>query len=388
MGCELFRVDYDDAVETMNLVLLKLSSIGMRTVSAMILTVALSGCNRDSIKVQRVPKETSSTVPSGAARSAPMDFHGQMGAAMPQVKYTTPKGWEQKPPSQMRVASFNVPGANGQGADVAVIPLQAGGPEQEYINMWRQELKLAPANGDAAGKDATTVTIGPVEGKLYEFVSDSPIVDDKWRARTLVAMATREGTSWFFKMTGADDVVHDQKAEFLEFLKSISFEPTVETANPHQFLSATPSATTANPANSDRTAPAGWQQQPPTEFLLAKYVVEGDGGAKAEVNVSSLNGTGGGVFMNVNRWRGQLGLSQISEGDLTKQTSTFSAAGEQATLVDFTGKDSKTGKPSRLVGVIVPETTQTWFYKLMGDPKVVEQQKQAFIQFIQSAKRH
>ena len=54
-------------------------------------------------------------------------------------------------------------------------------------------------------------------------------------------------------------------------------------------------------------------------------------------------------------------------------------------MVDFTGTDSKTGKPARLVGAIVPQNGQTWFYKLMGDEQIVAQQKDAFIKFIQSA---
>jgi hypothetical protein len=38
-----------------------------------------------------------------------------------------------------------------------------------------------------------------------------------------------------------------------------------------------------------------------------------------------------------------------------------------------------TGKPARLVGVVLPLGGQTWFYKLMGDESVVAQQKDAFI---------
>jgi hypothetical protein len=38
------------------------------------------------------------------------------------------------------------------------------------------------------------------------------------------------------------------------------------------------------------------------------------------------------------------------------------------------------------VGVIVPQSGQTWFYKLMGDAKVVESQKDAFTKFVQTVK--
>ena len=45
----------------------------------------------------------------------------------------------------------------------------------------------------------------------------------------------------------------------------------------------------------------------------------------------------------------------------------------------------RTGAPTRLVAVIVSQDGQTWFYKLMGDTRIVAQQKSAFTKFIQSA---
>jgi hypothetical protein len=54
-------------------------------------------------------------------------------------------------------------------------------------------------------------------------------------------------------------------------------------------------------------------------------------------------------------------------------------------MVDFAGTDAKTGTPTRLIGVIVSQNSQTWFYKLMGDKQTVAQQKDAFTKFIQSA---
>ena len=88
---------------------------------------------------------------------------------------------------------------------------------------------------------------------------------------------------------------------------------------------------------------------------------------------------------NITRWRGQLGLPALSEEELSKQVHSLDMPGGQASLVDMTGTD-KSGKAARMVGVILPQTEQTWFYKLMGDPQIVEQQKDAFTKFIQSAK--
>jgi len=120
--------------------------------------------------------------------------------------------------------------------------------------------------------------------------------------------------------------------------------------------------------------------------LLAKYLIQGSGDAKAEVNVSMLAGTGGGVMANVTRWRGQLGLSPMTEEEFSKQAQTVDVAGQKGTLVDMTGTDMKTGKKARLVGIIVPQANDTWFYKLMGDEQIVEQQKDTFTKFLQTAK--
>jgi hypothetical protein len=128
--------------------------------------------------------------------------------------------------------------------------------------------------------------------------------------------------------------------------------------------------------------PAGWQEVSGGQFLVAKFTLTGAGGATAAVNVSSSPGDGGGLAANVNRWRGQLGLPPITE----ILTTAIDVTGGKAQLVDLSGTDARNGQPTRLVGALVPQSGQTWFYKLMGDAKVVESQKDAFIQFVQGVK--
>ncbi|HZI31084.1 MAG TPA: hypothetical protein VFF11_02015, partial [Candidatus Binatia bacterium] len=103
------------------------------------------------------------------------------------------------------------------------------------------------------------------------------------------------------------------------------------------------------------------------------------------VNVSSLNGDGGGLLANVNRWRRQLGLGPIAESDLAKLQAIDTGSGKAA-LVDISGTNPADGKPMELIGVVLPLGSDTWFYKLMGDASVVTGQKDAFVKFVQSAK--
>ncbi len=383
--------------------------------AAIFMILSLGGCERDEPKVYRIPKDTESppqqAAPAAAPTSAPetpppaaapqtdtpqlqtpqMPQQAQppdMGAApsVPALKYQLPAGWQEKPPTEMRVASFTALGPNGQSADVSVIPLPVVGRDLELVNMWRSQVQLPPTSDPAAVKQAVAVTIGTEQGRLFAFTSDQPMIG-KARQGMLVAMLTRGTMSWFIKIAGDDAFVTSQKQKFLQFLKSISFDdqgggPT--TAIPATMDTPTVPAPSAD-GDSVWTIPPGWQAMPPSQFLLAEFSVAGAGGAKAEINVAEMGGEGGGLLANVNRWRGQLGLGAVSDNDLAQQAKPLDVPDGKATQVDFTGTDPKTNAPTRLVAVVVAQSGQTWFYKLMGDQKVVAQQKDAFTKFIQSA---
>jgi hypothetical protein len=150
----------------------------------------------------------------------------------------------------------------------------------------------------------------------------------------------------------------------------------------------TASAPVSSEGKPNWQAPAGWQEVSGGQFLVAKFTLTGADGATAAVNVSSSTGDGGGLLANVNRWRGQLALEPLkNDMELAHIVPEMDLPGDgHLTVVDFIGTDSKTGQPARLVGAVVPQSGQTWFYKLMGDAKVVESQKAAFIQFVQGVK--
>jgi hypothetical protein len=363
----------------------RIKSVTLSRCGWVILALALVGCNRDKIKVQEVPKDSDQNAQASGDTAvnphAGMDMGMGMDAAagQPQLKWTLPAGWKEKPLSQMRVGSFDAPGKDGQTADVSIIPLATGGPEMELgnVNMWRAALQLPPA--DKA--ESEPVPVGPRQGKLYD-------IDGKGAGRILVATLDHDGMTWYFKMRGDDAVVREQKPVFLDFVKSVSFQSAPATAmagaDPHAAMME-PSAATV-PAAAGTPVPAGWKELPPSQFLLAKYLIQGADGAQADVNISMMGGTGGGLVANVTRWRGQLGLPPLSEEDFSKQAQSVETPWGKGTLIDMTGTDAKTGKKARLIGVIAPDGDNTWFYKLMGDEQVVEQQKDAFTKFIQSAK--
>ena len=90
--------------------------------------------------------------------------------------------------------------------------------------------------------------------------------------------------------------------------------------------------------------------------------------------------------MNINRWRNQIGLPPAAEADLPKQIQSLDVEGGQAMLVDMTGTDPRSGQKTRLIGAIVPQGGQTWFYKLMGNEQVVEREREGFTRFLKTVK--
>lgn len=314
------------------------------------------------------------------------------GAALPKLGWKLPAGWTEQPPSSMRVASFAINGSDGQTADVAVIPLPGvTGRDLDMVNMWRSQVRLEAIDATEMERLVTKTPVSGVEGKLFDMSGQSPPEDAKSPLRVVVALLDREGTAWFFKMTGPDALVSTQKPAFLEFLKSIEFRAGGATdglvaASPGASAAASSAPAASVGGKPNWTVPAGWQEAPAGQFLFAKFNIAGEGGTQAAVNISMSAGEGGGLVGNVNRWRKQLGLDEQSADEIIKSVTSLETPGGKAMFVELAGTDAKSGQAARLIGAMVTQSDRAWFYKLMGDGKVVEAQKAAFTQFVQSVK--
>ncbi len=342
----------------------------------------LAGCSREEIRVYRVPKEQPATAPGHA---------DSPHAAVPGLAWRAPAGWQEQPASGMTAARFRIAGPNGVQAEASAMPFPGtGASELSIINIVRQSAGLGPLSEQDLAPLTQAVTIGDGDGKLMDLsAATGGAPAEKSDGHIFVAMRQREGVAWFFKLAGDSALVAAQKPAFIEFLKSVSFRET-----PPVSLAAAENVPGTDAASTDSGAPnlpqwevpAGWQSQPPSSMLLARFSLAGAGDTKAEVTVSVFPGSVGGLLANVNRWRGQVKLEPVGEADLPKVTERLELAGGPATLVDVQGTDAKTGRPARLIGAIVPRGGQTWFYKLFGSEEIAAREKDAFVKFVQSVK--
>lgn len=378
------------------------------------LLLLVSGCGRDDVRSYQVAKKNPASQPTPA--SLPPG-HPDVGTAMPgglpdagvamrpRVTWKTPEGWSETAPGAMRVGSFKIKGKDDKQADVSIIPLAgAAGGDVANVNRWRGQVGLEPASADEIKKLAQRVEVAGQPADLYELSGKNPGSGDP--LGVLAAIARREGTAWFFKMTGDPGVIADQKPAFVDFLKAIKFEAGAVAGMPPGHppmegmsmpaghpdvatMPAMPGAAAAAPSAEGKPswqAPAGWQEVPGGQFLVAKFNLSVGGDAQAAVNISASAGDGGGLVSNVNRWRKQLGLAELSGDEINKSVVTLDVAGGKANLVEMSGTDARTGQPAKVIGAMVPQAGQTWFYKLMGDAPAVEAQKDAFTRFVQTVK--
>jgi hypothetical protein len=329
------------------------------------LLVVSSGCRRDDqIKTYTVSKEPEAPVQPTAADS-PMPAADIPVASAP-IHWTTPPTWQQLAPDGVRIGKFAVAGPGDSKADVGIFSFPGTvGTELQNVNRWRGELKLPSIEENEISSEP--INIDGVNGKLYDIAGT--------KDRTVVATLPRDGAMWFFKMRGPQEIVVTAKPAFLDLLKSVHFG------------AANVEATTPSADNPQWAVPTSWKETQPGPMVFRSFSAgdEKEKGKSAAISISFFSGDVGGTLANVNRWRGQLGLPAVEESGLSTVTQTLDSAGGNATLVDFTGTDAKTGQPARLVAAIVPHGANTWFYKLMGDGSVVEKEKDNFVKFVQTA---
>lgn len=345
---------------------------------AVLAVAVFAGCGRDEVQVYNVPKE----------KEAPGMQASQAATGPAQIKWQTPAGWTELPAGQMRVASFSVKNKDNQEAQTSIIPLpNLAGKDLDNVNRWRGQVGLEPINASILATQVQTVTIAGTDGHLYDMAGTPP--DQNQVTRILGAILNREEMTWFIKMTGPDTLVASQKNIFIDFLKNLSFAAATPAAAAPETVRAqniipVPDTGTAQALPAWK-APETWKQIKAGPMQVAKFQTGAktgaETGANGEVTVAVFPGDVGGTLANVNRWRGQIGLTPIEQADLAKVTTPLDLGANKAILVEMISDQSKV----RLVAVIVPKEGQTWFYKLLGQDAIVSSEKDIFLKFVQSA---
>ena len=163
------------------------------------------------------------------------------GQATGELRYNVPEGWQtEKPSSNMRVAQYKLPRAEGDSADAELVLYYfgqgQGGSAQANIDRWLNQMQQpdGSASKDKAKIETTTinglaVTTVDVTGKYNGGMaspgmapSATPADMSNYRMRAAI-IETPKG-SYFVKLTGPQKTVGNWDQAYIAYLKSFEFK--------------------------------------------------------------------------------------------------------------------------------------------------------------------
>jgi hypothetical protein len=200
-------------------------------------------------------------------------------------------------------------------------------------------------------------------------------------------------STWYFRLSGSQDAVEDQKTSYLAFLRGLTMAESGSAATASGGGATAPVSgevpvghgTTSSGGDGlpQWSVPEGWQRQSAPNMVLARFTA-GDSGKQVEITVSAFPGDVGGAVANLNRWRGQMSLAPLPEAEASRELKPLELVDGPGQFVEITGK--RGGRDERMLGAIVPRGGRTWFYKLVGDIATADAQKTAFMDFVKGAR--
>lgn len=222
------------------------------------------------------------------------------------------------------------------------------------------------------------------------------MLDGKYKSRVLASILPTGQMTVFFKAIGEADLVAAEKVRFIGWLASVKTGPDAGgdegSAPPAAAAAPAPTAPPRPPAAPPSLppgpsaelpkwkVPSHWIAGGPRAMRLASFEIPGDGNASGDLSISTLASGGGGLLANVNRWRGQVGLTPTDEASLAKEAQTITLPGRQkATVVDLGGASA-----NRILGAIVPDGDKSWFFKLSGPDALVVKERENFLAWLKS----
>ncbi|HEU4417654.1 MAG TPA: hypothetical protein VFT55_01875 [Planctomycetota bacterium] len=294
---------------------------------------------------------------------------------------TTPSGWEELPPQGFRELLWRI--AGNPDTECYLTAGVGGGVASNMTRWYSQQFGIADVPKPEALPE---VEIAGRQGRLVELTGT---FNKKPGMAMLLAFFVQEEQVTSLKFTGPEDIVKQNREQFLALAKSLRLQSGAAPARGPSTSGQSPAASphgAPDPGSTSpeitATAPAGWTVKKPSHRVL-HYTFGSDG----EVYMSQLGGT---LRPTLDIWRGELGLPAMSDGEFQALPKVPMLGGE-GTLLDAAGNfQSMSGKQIAgarvLIGALVEGGSIT-FVKLVGKAAEVEAQREGLLQFLASLRR-
>jgi len=321
--------------------------------------------------------------PPPAASQAPPPSPRDASAENP-FRFVLPEGWEELPPTSMRLVNLRPAGDPSAECSLVVLGGDGGGLTAN-VNRWRDQMGLGPLSDEEVERLPRTILLGQPATLIDLQGSYSGMTDE---ARSdygmLGAVLVTQGFTLFLKMTGPATLVQQERANFERFYASLTAVFPGE-EDPHA-AAHSPGGGDHTREGLDFTLPDGWRELAPKGMRKVNLTV-----GSSQCYVIELGGDGGGLAMNLNRWQGEVGLPPLDEAGIAA-LERISAAGQSAPLLEITGTYKGMGGPegedTRVLGVPVIRPGSSLFIKMVGPDEEVLAQRDSFLAFVGSLHEH
>ena len=243
--------------------------------------------------------------------------------------WTNPEGWETKPGGSLRFATVV---KTDSPLELTISKLANQANQDEFIlmnvNRWRGQVSLPPIDLATMKKDAIEVeTVSNPELKALVF--------------NLAGTAPSRG--------GGPPMMGGMRQ---------------------------PPATT----RSDEVKfelPTGWQQSSNDSLSMFAFAV-GEGADASKVTITKMAVIPNLVRLNMNRWRGQVGLPDLTPEQMDSELVQLKFAEGTASYLKMPGEERS------VLGVIADRRGEAWFIKMIGPTEAVADQEAGFRSFVES----
>ncbi len=339
-----------------------------------------------------------------------------------------PEGWEKVPNTSLRQVNLRMTDTPEAEAYFTFLP-GGGGGLKANLNRWRGQMGQEPLSDEAIAALPTRPIFGqPATFILIDgdFVGMGTEPKPDYRMYGLVLTysdpQSQQDQAFFLKMTGPRAVLEGQEAAFDLIASSLhAVAPGDEHTHDDDHAGHNHGAegddhaghnhgpegddhgaegAEAAPMTSPKAAPAeaegevgyswnvpeGWSEATPSMMRLANLTV--DGHDNVECYFTVLGGTGGGLEMNINRWRQQMGQDGLSS-EAIAALPKHPLLGGDATFVTidgtFGGMSGSTSQENfRMYGLVHVDESQAFFVKMTGPQAVLAEQEAQFLAFSES----
>lgn len=324
--------------------------------------------------------------PGGDPHAGVPGMGGMPGARSKTFQWKTPTGWEEVKTSSSRDGSWRVKGEPQTDCSLSKLPGSGGGLLMN-VNRWRKQMGAPEIDAAAVAALPRKTLLGTeavyvdIPGRYGGSMGKGGPIDD---ARMLGFLLELPTGAVFLKFTGPAKVVEANQAQFAQLAASIQIAAHGGAGHANM----PPPRRSSGRPEFTWTVPPTWEPRKDRGGRVITVAPKGSKGTECYLYL--LSGDGGGIDLNINRWRQQMGQKALTAEEIAA-LERIDALGTKVVVVKIQGPYSGMGGEqidgALLYGAVMLKDSYLLTAKMRGPASEVGDQWDNFIAFCKSVKQ-